>query len=161
MPVAPKHPGARARRNKSSTAATLTERAPEDVDIPPLLAHPKADDGIDWHPNAKAMWADVWASPMSAEFDDSDIHQMYVLLRLVDMFWTVTSPTAMKDLAAEIRLSGQRFGISPLDRRRLEWQIEATKDAQDRGARRRGKVDPPAPPPTGPLDPRAVLRSVN
>lgn len=159
MPPQPKHPGARARTNRSSTAATLTEREPEDVRIPALPAHPK--DGESWHANAQAMWTDLWASPMSAEYDASDIHQMYVLLRLVDMFWRATTAQAMKDLAAEIRLSGQRFGISPLDRRRLEWQIEASEEAKDRGKRRRGREDPPAPPPTGSADPRAVLRSVN
>lgn len=160
MPTMPKHPGARARRNKSSTAAVLTTPDAEDVEIPELPEHPKAADGVDWHQMAKRMWADLWASPMSAEYDDSDVHQMFILIRLVDMYWTVTSPTAMKDLAAEIRLSGQRFGITPLDRRRLEWQIEQTEDAKDRGKRRRAREDPPAPPPSGANDPRAVLRSV-
>lgn len=158
MPTPLKHPSARARRNKSSSAATLQQPEPDEIVIPDLPPHPRAVDGHDWHEMAQQMWADLWASPMAAEYDDSDINQMYILLRLVDRFWTTESMSGMKDLAAEIRLSGQRFGITPLDRRRLEWQIEQTKDAQDRGKRRRGQVDPPAPPPTGESDPRAALR---
>jgi hypothetical protein len=67
----------------------------------------------------------------------------------------------MKELAAEIRLSGQRFGISPLDRRRLEWTIAQTEEAQDRGRRRRGQTEEPTkPPPLAANDPRAVLRAL-
>jgi hypothetical protein len=161
MPTIPKHPGARAgHRRKASTGALLTTRETEDVEVPVLPPHPQAEDGIDWHDMAKGMWADLWSSPMSAEYDDSDVHQMYVLLRLVDRFWMTDSASGMKELAAEIRLSGQRFGISPLDRRRLEWQIEQTKGAQDAGKRRRAREDPPAPPPSGSADPRAILRSL-
>lgn len=159
MPPAPKHPGARARRNKSATAATLQAPESADIDIPELPLHTRADDGIDWHPNAKAMWASLWSSPMSAEYDDSDVHQMYVLLRLVDRFWTTESAGGMKELAAEIRLSGQRFGISPLDRRRLEWQIETTEDAKARGKRRSAQETPIAPR-TGSQDPRGALRAI-
>jgi hypothetical protein len=160
VPTMPKHPGARARRNKSSTAAMLTTREAEDIEVPDLPAHPRAADGIDWHANAMAMWTDLWSSPMAAEYDDSDVHQMFILLRLVDRFWSTDSMTGMKDLAAEIRLSGQRFGISPLDRRRLEWQIEQTENAKDAGKRRRAREDPPVAPPSGAADPRAILRSI-
>lgn len=160
MPPAPKHPGARARRNKSSTASVLTTPEAGDVEIPGLPPHPKVDDGIDWHPSAVKMWNNLWASPMAAEYVDADIDQMYILIRMVDRFWSTDSMTGMKDLAAEIRLSGQRFGISPLDRRRLEWQVEQTEEAKDRGQKRRGPVDPPVAPPSGSADPRAILRSV-
>lgn len=160
MPPAPKHPGARARRNRSSTASVLTQPEQDDVEIPSLPEHPRTADGIDWHANAKAMWRDIWSSPMAPEFDSSDIHQMFILLRLVDRFWSTDSMTGMKDLAAEIRLSGQRFGISPLDRRRLEWQIEQSEDAKDRGRRRRDPEARPAPPKKPVSDPRSVLRAL-
>lgn len=159
MPPAPKHPGARARRNTSSTASVLI--SDPEVEIPPLPGHPFAEDDEDWHPNAKAMWADLWSSPMAPEYADSDIHGMYVLLALYDDFYKATSFSARAKIAAEIRLSGQRFGTSPLDRRRLEWTIAQTEEAQDRGRRRRGQGDQPAkPPPLAANDPRAVLRAL-
>lgn len=159
MPTMPKHPGAKASRKRAPSRATLTAPEVGDIDIPELPLHTRADDGFDWHPNAKAMWVSLWSSPMSAEYDDSDVHQMYVLLRLVDRFWSTESASGMRELAAEIRLSGQRFGISPLDRRRLEWQIETTEDAKARGQRRNAREAPVAPL-TGRQDPRGALRAI-
>lgn len=143
---APKHPSARSRRNKTSTAATL--RADHAIVAPELP-------GDGWHPMTLAWWRDIWASPMAPEFDDSDRHGLYLLAQLVEDFWQADTPTARKDLAGEIRLQGQRFGLSPLDRRRLQWEIERTEEAQERGRQRR------APKQTaGGADPRAVLRAV-
>jgi hypothetical protein len=152
MPPAPKHPSTRARRNKVSTAATLS--VPEDVVIPDL-----PDDRM-WHPQTIAFWQDIWQSPMAAEFDDSDIHGLFMLAVLVDGFWLKPHWTA----AAEIRLQGQRFGLSPLDRRRLQWEIEKVDEAQAKGEQRRSR--PAAPSSTAsarkkpPGDPRAFLQVV-
>lgn len=143
----PKHPSVRARRNKTTTAATLRPQTGQ-PDVPPL---PERDGG--WHPLTLKWWVDVWRSPMAPEYDSSDIHGLYLLAALVDAFWLAPS----KDLAAEIRLQRQSFGLSPMDRRRLQWEIERTEEAQDRGAKRRGTQ---ARPPAAGADPRQVLRAV-
>lgn len=152
MPPAPKHPSTRARRNKSSTAATLS--APENIDIPEL-----PNDRM-WHSQTLAFWEDIWSSPMAAEFDQSDIHGLFMLAVLVDGFWIKPHWTA----AAEIRLQGQRFGLSPLDRRRLQWEIEKVDEAQAKGEQRRarpGGATPSAASRKKPLgDPRDFLRVV-
>lgn len=150
MPLAPKHPSTRARRNKVSTSATLT--APENIDIPDL------PDDRTWHPQTLAFWADVWRSPMAREFDQSDVHGLFLLAVLVDGFWVKPHWTA----AAEIRLQGQRFGLSPLDRRRLQWEIEKVDEAQARGEQRRGRPQPAvsASKRKAPGDPRDFLRAV-
>lgn len=152
MPPSPKHPSTRARRNKVSTAATLS--APTNIAIPEL------PDDREWHPQTVAWWADVWRSPMAPEFDQSDIHGLLVLAVLVDGFWCKPHWTA----AAEIRLQGQRFGLSPIDRRRLQWEIEKVDEAQERGSRRRTARSAPAedeaPPRRKAADPRAFLRAV-
>lgn len=145
MPALPKRNPAR--RNKSATRATLT--AVHDVEAPELPP------SHDWHPMTLAWWTDIWASPMAPEYDDSDRHGLFILAMLVDAFWTVPSQA----LAAEIRLQRQCFGLSPIDRRRLQWEIERTDEAQDRGRRRRtassgGSAKRPA------ADPRGVLRAV-
>jgi hypothetical protein len=144
MPAMPKRNPAR--RNKSATKATLS--ADHDVEAPPL----PGDEGS-WHPLTLAWWADLWRSPMAPEYDQSDIHGLYMLAALVDQFWSVRDPK----LAGEIRLQRQAFGLSPIDRRRLQWEIERTDEAQEKGRKRRAAK----PKPTEPVvDPRAVLRAV-
>ena len=147
----PKHPSTRARRNKTSTHAVLT--ADHAIEAPELP-------GEDWHRMTLAWWRDIWASPMAPEYDDSDRHGLYQLAVLVDDFWTADSSKSRREIAAEIRQQGQRFGLSPIDRRRLQWEIERTEQAQEQGAKRRTKAAGKTPPTTGGSDPRAVLRAL-
>lgn len=90
---------------------------------------------------------------MAPEFHESDVHGLLILAVLVDEFWL--DPT--KELASEIRLQRQCFGLTPMDRRRLQWEIERTDEAQARGTQRRTAAEPKAP---AKKDPRAVLASV-
>src|SRR5690606_31836765 len=142
----PKHPSTRARRNKTSTAATL--RADHAITAPEL-----PDGG--WHPMTLAWWRAIWASPMAPEYDDSDRHGLFLLAMLVDDFWGADSVSQRKELAAEIRQQGQRFGLSPIDRRRLQWEIERTEEAQEKAAKRRTRS-----PRSSGGDPRSTLRAV-
>lgn len=145
MPALPKRNPAR--RNKSATKATLsTAHSVEAPDLP--------GDRV-WHPQTLAWWADVWASPMAPEYDESDNHGLFLLAVLVDAFWTEPS----QSLAAEIRLQRQCFGLTPIDRRRLQWEIERSDEAQEKGRRRRTTSEPSRTP-TKRTDPRAVLRAV-
>lgn len=103
-----------------------------------------------WHQLVLDWWRDVWASPMAHEFLKSDVHGLFILAELRDQFWT----TGEKELAGEIRLQEQRFGLSSLDRRRLQWEVERVEQAQKRGR-------PPGPPKKIPTkDPRAFLKAV-
>lgn len=145
MPPAPKRNPAR--RNRSTTKATLS--VIHQVEMPPL------PDGIEWHPLTWAWWRDVWASPMAPEYDPSDIHGLYVLASLIDRYWR--KPSAI--YAAEIRMQRQCFGLSPIDRRRLQWEIERTDEAQDRGRQRRAGRGVKAPASGGKRDPRSVLHA--
>jgi hypothetical protein len=146
MPPAPKHPSARARVNKTSTAAKL--KAADPVAIPELPPNRP------WHPQTTEWWADVWRSPMASEFDQSDVHGMLMLAVLVDDFWLEPST----GLASEIRLQGQRFGLSPLDRRRLQWEIEKVDEAVDRRQTRQTDRTPRKR--TTTKDPRDFLRAL-
>jgi hypothetical protein len=94
---------------------------------------------------------------MAPEYDDSDRHGLVMLAVLVDEFWVCTSVADQLKLMAEIRQQSQRFGLSPMDRRRLQWEIERTEDAQAKGARRRA-VSPKSS--KASVDPRGVLRAV-
>lgn len=148
---APKHPSARRRRNRAATAAVLAHQDPAAVEVPPL----PSTDVVEWHPMTVSWWQDVWASPMAPELDGSDIHGLFLLARLVDLFWREPS----KELAGEIRLQARRFGLDPMSRRALNWQIEppeppaaaAEPEQPRKRAPRRRKP---------PEDPRAHLRAV-
>lgn len=124
----PKPSNQRRRRNVTPGARVL--HADIVVSEPPPL--PVA---YEWHGMTKAWWADIWASPMAPEYEASDVHGLFMLAVIVDQFWK--DPTNL-DLAKEIRLQRQAFGLSPLDRRRLQWEVEKAEEAQDAGTRRRG-----------------------
>jgi len=145
MPPTPKPAHMRQRRNKTSTSARLQAnpklKAPE---LPPR----------DWHPKTLAWWTDVWASPMAPEYDDSDRHGLFLLAVLIDEFWLAPS----KELASEIRLQRQSFGLSPIDRRRLQWEIDRGDEASERTSKRRAKPAPKAE--GGSSDPRSILHVV-
>ena len=130
MPPVPKPPAARRRRNKSSTAATLSPVV--DAAVPELPS------SVEWHDMTRSWWVDVWSSPMSGEWDPSDVHGMFVLAALVDRFWTEPSTA----LAAEIRLQRQCFGLTPIDRRRLQWEIDRGEEAEASRDKRRTKPKP-------------------
>lgn len=147
----PKPSSTRARRNKTSTAATLV--ANPGLKAPPLP-------GENWHSMTESWWGDVWSSPMAPEFDGSDKHGLFMLARLVDAFWVCPDPKLCKELAAEIRQQGQRFGLSPIDRRRLQWEIEHTEEAQDQGKRRRAAAAATGEKKPRRADPRAGLHAV-
>lgn len=161
MPPTPKHLGSRQRRGQSTSAATLTKPEAETLVIPPL---PSRDEG--WCGMTKAWWRDIWASPMSSEWDSSDMHGLWVMAAVVDDFWNATSISARIAASAEIRLQAIRFGLSPIDRRRLEWQIEQTEEAVDKGKKRKarqkaaGTEENGDPAPTEGQDPRQILRRV-
>jgi hypothetical protein len=72
---------------------------------------------------------------MAEEYLRADTHGLYRLAMLIDMFWRDPN----KQLAAEIRIEQQAFGLTPLDRRRLQWSIEHAKEAQDRTRQRRSR----------------------
>ena len=142
MPRLPKHPSTRARRNKVAGARTLS--VVHDVETPEL---PEIDD-VEWHDMTVWWWDDIWSSPMAPEYDESDIHGLFMLAMLVNAFWSEPSTTLM----SEIRLQGQRFGLSPIDRRRLQWEIEQGEKAEQQTRQRRneqrvGAVDPVEMPP--------------
>lgn len=105
-------------------------------------------------------WRDLWASPMAPEYDESDRHGLYKLAMLQDDFWTAETPKERKEASAEIRLQEQRFGLSPIDRRRLQWEIEKTDEAVDRGSKRRGSAPSKKSADEAVRDPRAVLKAL-
>lgn len=138
--------------------------------VPDLPKHPprwvgEGEDSyeldVDWHPQTEAWWFDAWTSPMAMEWDDSDLHNMFVLALLYDDIWTADGAKARKEALAEYRLQRADLGLSPYSRRRLEWTIESAEEAKDRGAQRRRNPTVPQPGGKKRPDPRAGLHAVN
>lgn len=151
MPTQPKRNPAR--RNKSTSRATLS--LVHDVEAPVL------PEGREWHPQTTEWWADIWASPMAPEFDDSDRHGLFALAVLVDDFWMADKPSVRASLSAEIRLQRQCFGLTPIDRRRLQWEIERGEDAEERSRKRKAAAKPAESTDEPAADPRsAYLQAV-
>jgi hypothetical protein len=128
MPMPLKDPRTRRRRNVSTTRRTLYLVANRPV--PDL---PAREDGVDWHERAKELWVKIWGSPMAAELEKPDVEGLILLIDLVHRYWIHPSNV----LAAEIRQQRMAFGITPLDRRRLQWEIDRGEVAEQRTAARR------------------------
>ena len=136
--LAPKDPSLRARRNKSSTAAKLRVVDPSEVEVPELPDRLReTDEGdfvpVSWHPRTLDWWETVWASPMAAEWLEADRPGLVLLAELWDDFYKASGASDRLKLSAELRLQEARFGLAPMDRRRLQWEVERSEDAQDRG----------------------------
>lgn len=102
-----------------------------DVEPPELPDVPS----INWLDMTRDWWADIWASPMAPEFDQSDLHGLYQLAALINEYWV----TLDAKLLAEIRLQRQCYGLTPIDRRRLQWEIDRGDDADRRTRERRNR----------------------
>lgn len=140
---APKPSHLRARTNKKAGHATI--EAPEDPDIP-AIPNP---DGRVWHPLTVQAWEHAWSSPMSSQWLETDADALGRLALLWDQFYG--KPSAM--VMAEIRLQESRFGLSPLDRSRLQWEVARGDEAQ---RKRQVPTLPKDKPVVG--DPRKLLR---
>jgi hypothetical protein len=149
MPAKKKDPSVRARRNVATTASKLTAGA---RDVPDMPAGPI------WHSETVRWWNDVWSSPMSPEWDESDEHNVILCALLYNDIWLAETAKERKDAAGEFRLQRRDLGLTPYDRRRLEWTIESADEARDRGRQRRARQ---LPEPVVGVDPRNVLRAVN
>ena len=139
----PKPAAVRQRRNKAVTRSLLPA-------VPMTLSHqlPERSDGEAWRQEAIDLWRLAWASPMAAEFMDSDVPGLLLIADLTHRYWT----TGNFKVAAELRLQRREYGLAPLARRSLQWEVAKVKEAVTR-----------AQEPTKPRvvkDPRSVLHSV-
>lgn len=127
---------------RTGSKAVLVERLTADDDPTPKLP----DRPAGWSQMTREWWADVWASPMSNEWHESDVHNLFVCAMLYDDMWMGETATARQKAAAEFRQQRAVLGLTPYDRRRLEWTIEGADEAKARGDQRRSAGQPPAPP---------------
>lgn len=136
MPAS-KPASARARRNKTSTRATL--KAVANPEIPELPAH------LPWHPAVLEWWTDAWSSPMAPEWTKSDEHTLFLAARLIQQVWDEdTSAASRVTSATEARQLLRECGLTPMARRTLQWEISRGEEAEDRTTQRRQSRSPRA-----------------
>lgn len=153
MGPAPKPAHLRQRRNKKSTKARLT--TPDNPDIPEIpysLTDLPIEDKA-WSPETLAWWNAIWSSPMASEYTEVERYGIGRLAILVEMYRR--APKA--SLLAEIRIQGACYGLTPLDRARLQWEVVKTEEAELK--RRKAKATE-KPKDTKPRDPRTILSAV-
>jgi hypothetical protein len=71
--------------------------------------------------STRAWWRTIWASPMADGWLDADVPGLERLARLVELAGRDGVPMAV---LTEIRHLEDRFGLSPMARRRLQWELE-------------------------------------
>lgn len=153
----PKPANLRQRRNRQVTAATLpSEQASARRSVPPL---PKRETRAEvWHPRVVDWWRAVWRSPMAGEYLGADMRGgLYLLAELHQRRWTESETKVLVAIAAEIRQQEIRFGLSPIDRRRLQWEVDRGETATEKTASRRRRATAAA---VEGQDPRELLKVV-
>lgn len=155
----PSDPNKKTRTNKTSTRATLG--IIENPDIPPM---PPASDYVAeraWNPAVVRWWNDIWSSPMSSEFMSSDIHGLYLgCKQLHESLNTSNKPTDQASFMTKFEQTIRNFGLNPMARRALQWEIERGTEAETKTQERERKMREAAEKKTGPtgvVDPRKGL----
>src|SRR5688572_2948826 len=139
----PKPAHLRQRLNRKAGAGTI-----EALDTPEIPDIPNPDARV-WHKLTLDSWTRAWESPMASQWLPTDVDALGRLALLWDAFYKEPDAKVM----AEIRLQEQRFGLSPLDRSRLQWEVNRGEEAERRRQR------PERVKRTG-TDPRAILMAV-
>lgn len=143
---APKPPHLRQRTNRKSGSATIF--APDKPRIP-TIPNP---DNRKWHALTLAAWKNAWESPMATQWIETDADALGRLALLWDDFYRAPCADALK----EIRLQSALFGLSPLDRSRLQWEVNRADESEQKQQRR---AQTPSRR-TGTNDPRRILSMV-
>jgi hypothetical protein len=167
----PKDPTLRARRNRTATAAKLSLVPPVDGEEPEVEAmraslpprRVEQEDGsyleAEWHPRAVSLWEELWASPMRGEYLDADVEGLYVLVAMTDAFWRrfeAGQVSGANELGKELRLQRQQYGLDPIARRRLQWEVDRGDEAEER-RRKRNRPRPADDGEAPAVDPRQLL----
>lgn len=142
---APKPESLRQRRNKKVGSAMLeASNMGENV---PELPNP---DGRVWHPLTLKDWNQWWTSEVASRYLPIDVSGLGQLAVMTDEFYKQPDVSKMQ----EIRMQRKDFGLTPLDRSRLQWEVVRAEEAE----RKMPQQHPIRR--TGTNDPRSILMAV-
>lgn len=121
----------RRRKNKAPSAAVLPG-----VPVQGKPELPAREGG--WHALTIQMWTTAWDSPMASRWMEADLQGLFVLAELTEQFWRKPGPV----LAKEIRQARMAYGLTPLDRNRLQWKIDPAEKKTPEPVASRPAFDP-------------------
>ena len=124
---APKPAATRVRRNRPTGARTF------ELDASPGV--PALPDRYDQR--TRAWWEAVKSSPMREEYTSSDWQGLLAVAALLELWWVTADPKALTEWRAGCR----EFGLTPIARRSLAWEIRRA-DANSTPAPRTGRSGP-------------------
>lgn len=148
---APKPTALRQRRNKKAGATTLAVSVPKPDQEKPKIPTLQNPDKRKFHRLTRQWWKRVWTSPMASEYLPTDVDGLARLALLVDNYYQNPIGKKAKELLGEIRLQEARFGLSPVDRSRLQWEVLKGEEAE------RKRRPPQNQHPASSKDPRGIL----
>lgn len=142
MPGPPPRHAAQRRRQNRTSRQILPPEGPESVPALPGRSKMLA--------STRAWWEAVWRSPMAHAYIEADALALQRLAQMIDL---AARGEANAALLTEIRQLEDRMGLSPMARRRLEWEIGPPADVKP--------LPSPRPREVRAVDPRDVLRTSN
>src|SRR5690242_17636012 len=122
---APKPSHLRQRANRKAGAGVLSIVPSETAKRRKIPEIPNPNNRV-WHPFTLKQWENAWRSPMASQWLDSDFDGLARLAWLWDDF----NKTGSLDYIKEIRLQSAAFGLTPLDRSRLQWEVARGDEAE-------------------------------
>lgn len=143
---APKPAHLRQRTNRKVGAATIAALDRPDV---PEIPNP---DGRVWHPLTLDVWREMFESEMASQWLPTDVRGLGLIALAYDEAYK--KPSMLLDYMREIRLQRTCYGLSPLDRSRLQWEVSRADEAEQK------RPSAPVRRRTGTADPRAILMAV-
>lgn len=118
----------RVRRNRPPET-TLVEDGSSGLEAPPL------PDELELLETTRAWWVELWDSPIALLWKPLDVPALVRLAILTDKVLRGSTTSALLE---EIRALEDRFGLSPLARKRLAWEIgKAAEGAPAKAAKRK------------------------
>lgn len=150
---APKHAGARARRNKTPEMRVVAGQLASQPALPSRVVRGPDGKLVGWPKQTRDWWRWWGQSPLSDDFGATDWSFLLDTALLHAQYW-------LGDLgvAGELRLREAKLGATPEDRLRLRIQFETADEAAAKGEQRRAAKKPAAKAGDRP-DPRRGLHS--
>lgn len=86
-----------------------------------------------WFPAVKDWWTDIWSSPMSSEFNDSDVHGLYLgCMFFQESLNPLNKMAERMSAATKFEAVVRNYGLNPMARRALQWEIDRGDTADKR-----------------------------
>lgn len=140
MPVPPKHPSERRRRNATLPMTQLPAGGRQGP-TPPWPLSDGTSDELAW-------WERLWPTPQAAAWDRHGMHLAVArYCRLLTLFDSGGRSGMSNSVLVELRNLEDRLGLNPVAMLKLRWEVSADEVAEartERPAARPRVVDPDA-----------------